>query len=83
MITLKKLAKLIKTIKYKKYRKSPCPNCNGITWKYAFAPYVMKGKKGLLEARVCNTCGFKDPAGHFLDSDLKMDDNTTFINKNK
>ena len=83
MIILKQIVKFIKTLSYKKYRNRPCPKCGSKTWKYSFAPYVIRKKKGLIEVRVCGECSYKDPMGHFLDSDLGLGNDVTFINKNK
>lgn len=82
MTILKRVVKFLKERSYKKYKAKSCPSCGKFNWKYAFAPYVIKKKKGLLEARVCGSCGFKDPAAHFLNSSMKLDSNTTFENKN-
>jgi transcription elongation factor Elf1 len=82
MTILKKIVKFLKERERRIYKCSLCPNCHKLNWKYCFAPFILKGKKGMLEARVCGNCGFKDPKAHFISTDMKLDENTNFENKN-
>jgi RNase P subunit RPR2 len=86
MIFLKKLANFLtnkksKEERYKKWRNTFCPKCSNLKWKYSFAPFVMKEKKGLLVARTCGICSYYDTSSFFIDEKMKLDNNTTFETK--
>ena len=68
--------KSIKT--YKKYRKTPCSKCGILNWKYSYAPYIKKGKKCVLEARICGNCGYKDTNAHLILDKNKLNANLNF-----
>ena len=83
MTILKKLKNYLSTRAYLKYRKKPCPKCNNLNWKYCFAPFVhQSGKKGAIEGRTCGNCGYKDPEGHFIDNEIKLNKHFKFNIKN-
>ena len=78
MTILKKLKNYLSSRAYQKYRRKSCLKCGILNWKYSFAPYIQNGKKGTLEARICGNCGYKDPKGHFISDEIKLDKNLKF-----
>jgi hypothetical protein len=62
--------------KYEKYKKELCPECNNRKWKYSFTPFIQKNKKGMLTARICDYCHYRDKKAYFISDDIKIDDNT-------
>jgi len=76
MTILKKIVKNIREKRYKKWKNTPCKECGSLTWKYSFAPYIIKKRKGMLVGRVCGKCSYKDRSARFISSDMRIDENT-------
>ncbi|GAF94684.1 unnamed protein product [marine sediment metagenome] len=78
MTILKKFRNYLSTKAYLKYKQKPCSKCGKFNWKYCYSPYYQKGKKGVIEARICGNCGYKDGDGHFISDKIKLNTNLDF-----
>jgi hypothetical protein len=44
----------------------------GHDWQYSYAPYVLYGNIGRIQAKICKRCGYKSPHGNFI-NDIPAD----------
>ena len=77
MTIRKKLQNYLNTRTYLKYKKKHC-KCGALHWKYLFSPMYQEGVKGVVVARICGECSYKDTEGYFLSDEFKMNNNLIF-----